>query len=289
MAGLRDVLDAGRADLARLDRSTMGRFLKRYRAARKELDTKLAGLKAENEWSRANLLYARELVADGIAAMSARLGETLARASGRSLRMGTKALASRWETMSRIFGGLPPAPINIPVLKVVDQLENLLLMRFEASRLSYGEQVISRIGSALERGLLLRESPSATIKRVMRPTGILDEEQWRAARIVRTELANAYEMANHTAGRVAILTGDLPPDTRKRLVSHFDARTGRDSYSPRQHGQVRKWDEEFEDPVTGRRYMHPPNRPNDRAVSLPWHEGWDESKLLADRTPPPAA
>lgn len=288
MAGFRTLLAGNRRELDELDARTMRRFLKTFETARKDLDRKLAGIAAEKEWSSSNLLFARDQIEDAIGHLGERLGHTLARGAGGSVRLGAKHLGDRWTEASRIFGGLPPSPINIPVMKVVDELENMLLMRFEASRMSYSEQVISRLSSVLQRSFLLRETPLEAVKAIMKPAGIMKEEQWRAARIIRTETANAYEMAGWHSGRVAILNGDLPAGTQKRLVSHFDNRTARDSYSPRQHGQVQDWDKEFEDPVTGRTYMHPPNRPNDRATMIPWNKGWSEDALLEKRSPPPA-
>lgn len=58
-------------------------------------------------------------------------------------------------------------------------------------------------------------------------------------------------------------------DLKKSAIATFDARTSYDSYPV--HGQVRELDEMFEDGA-GRRYLHPPGRPNDREKEIPWLE-----------------
>lgn len=280
---LNALVKAHRADLEALDRATMARFLKRYRRARVELLNTLNGIDFGKEWSRANLLVAREQIEDGIRFMSSLLGEDVALSGGRTMRLGTKHLSEKWMSMSRLFGGLPAGPLNIPVLQVLDRVDNLVLMRFDASRRNYGEQVIGRIAAELQLSFLQRENPLQAVKRIMGPAGILDDEQWRAARVVRTELANAYEMAAWESGRVAIFNGDLPPDTQKRLISTFDGRTAADSYH--EHGQVTPWNKPFERP-NGQPFMHSPSRPNDRSTTLPWQPRWKEDALLESRPPP---
>lgn len=280
---MKALVAAHRADLRKLDERTMRRFLRRYNRARLELTDRLNAVDFAKEWTRANILVARDQLEAGIRLMSDELGVVLAESGGRTLRMGTKHMDEKWRMMNRIFAGMVPAPLNVPVLQVLDRLDNLLLMRFDASRLSYGEQLISRMAGELQQSFLQRENPLSTVKRIMKVGGIMDEQQWRAARIVRTELANAHEMASWESGRVAIFNGDLPPDTKKRLVSVFDGRTAPDSYH--EHGQVVDWDKPFTRP-NGSTFMHSPSRPNDRSVTLAWRPDWKEDALLEDRPEP---
>lgn len=88
-----------------------------------------------------------------------------------------------------------------------------------------------------------------------------------AERIVRTETMGAYNRASQDAIAVAQETlGDMV----KILSATFDDRTGWDSYQV--HGQIRLTEEPFE--WAGRKYMHPPNRPNDREVIVPHRMSW---------------
>jgi len=64
-------------------------------------------------------------------------------------------------------------------------------------------------------------------------------------------------------------------DVVKILCATFDGRTAWDSYLV--HGQIRRVDEPFECPEYNgsvHRYMHPPNRPNDREVVVTHRVAW---------------
>jgi hypothetical protein len=104
------------------------------------------------------------------------------------------------------------------------------------------------------------------------PTGYVRKRYW-AERIVRTETANAHNAASLQAMNVTRNTEF--PDLQKKILATFDARTAADSVAV--HGQVRKLEEMFTD-GSGRMYLHPPARPNDRETIIPWRPHWENSK-----------
>lgn len=135
-----------------------------------------------------------------------------------------------------------------------------LLEHFEVSRLRYGDQAIADMRTSLALSLANDETMIQAAGRLGDTLGL---EDWQAERIVRTEQSNAFHRQWIEEARADL--GDDVEDFRKELVATFDPRTGTDSIFV--HGQRRRMDEEFIDDK-GRRYQHPPNRPNDRETVI---------------------
>lgn len=106
------------------------------------------------------------------------------------------------------------------------------------------------------------------------PEGLFVRYRYFAERIVRTEVANAYNDAR--LGALFSARANDFPDMGKKILAHFDQRTAWDSVAV--HGQVRRLEEYFQDGA-GRVYLRPPGRPNDRETVIPWREHWRESHL----------
>ena len=118
-------------------------------------------------------------------------------------------------------------------------------------------------------------------------------QDWRVSRLVATEAAFSY---NAVAQKAITELSDEYPKLRMRwteLVSDLtgaplDNRVGIDSIIL--HGQVARAGELFkmpDDPQTpkglvGRAWMHPPNRPRDRSVLVPWMPGWSVPAWVVD-------
>lgn len=142
-----------------------------------------------------------------------------------------------------------------------------LLELHEASRLAYGEEMIAKLRRSLARGVLANETIAQTSERM---ASEFEMPPWRAERIVRTEQSFAFH-------RRQIL--DLrerwgeEADERfgKQLLAVHDDRTGEDSKFV--DLQIQRLPDLFQD-NEGRRYPHPPNRPNDREkmVLVPMRE-----------------
>lgn len=155
---------------------------------------------------------------------------------------------------------LPPVPIR-PAHEV------LVRARMETAAPSvaaYDAAIRRRITTAIAQGLL--DTVTTREELVDQVKTIAGAERWRADRIVRTELMNAYNATKHATLLEARDSG-LAPDIQKTCIVTYDNRTAPDSLPL--DGQVRALDEPFVD-GKGRTYQHPPGRPNDREVEVPW-------------------
>lgn len=124
-------------------------------------------------------------------------------------------------------------------------------------------------------------------------TAAVSENWWRVERVIRTEANYAYNAAQVEG--VKILAESHPGMLMRwtELIDDasgepFDNRVAADSFA--MHGQVAPPGKAFRMPKTlptgtgksnktiaslvGQSWFHPPNRPNDRAVLMPWMPDW---------------
>jgi hypothetical protein len=169
-----------------------------------------------------------------------------------------------------------------------DYRKPLLRSRLRIYRKSfarYGSEAVSAIEDQLAQRVLVgtpwtdaREDVMSIVREQ-----VLDK-QWMVDRIVRTETAAIY----NSTTMAALHAEDEPDDPMlKKLVATFDAVTGQDSALL--HGQTRRLSEPFVDITTGREYMAPPNRPNDREIVVGWRRSWGDDREFDQETATPAA
>lgn len=188
------------------------------------------------------------------------------------------------KTLERVATGITPV---LPVEEisrfsgVVDRRRSSLLRQHRTSMSAYGARLVGQIEGDLAVSLASGESVDDAIGRVRTRA---DNEWWQAERIVRTETAWAANATNVDGARAV---AQEVPDLWMRWTEHvsdegfpLDDRVGEDSIV--MHGQVARPGGMFTMPpdhrvsvsLQGRRWGHPPNRPNDRAVVVPWSPRW---------------
>ncbi len=151
-----------------------------------------------------------------------------------------------------------------------------LLGQHGSSVRSYGRQMISSMEKEMRVGMLNGKSQYEMVGELQTYT----KERWRAWRIVRTECANAYGAVTQASLEEDRREGE---PTLKKILAHFDNRTAPDSVYV--HGQIRPVDGLFVDGA-GRRYRHPPARPNDRETVIPWYaDDWTEDSFSRPKPP----
>ncbi len=155
-----------------------------------------------------------------------------------------------------------------------------LMRSYKTSMVRWGMNAAEQIEKQLSIGFMSGKSTHEIIRDVMVATKLPEQLKWQAERIVRTELANAHG-ATKFKSMQSIDEDLLDEPLLKKLIATFDDRTGDDSKLL--HGQAVPLNQPFEwkHKVRGAwvvtPYMHPPNRPNDREVVIPWRASWDAS------------
>ena len=111
--------------------------------------------------------------------------------------------------------------------------------------------------------------------------GVAEGQSWRIERLTRNRAAMAYNAAQLDG--IDALVEEFP-DVYGRWVEHVDDSTWQpmdDRVAPDSlalHGQVQPPGEMFVMPAGGPgegSWVHPPNRPNDRAIIMPWRKSWE--------------
>lgn len=181
-----------------------------------------------------------------------RLGRLAAQVGRDGLIDQVTALGSRYQGAVRRL---------VDTTQASELLDPGLLEYYRVSRQTYGAEVITKMRGTLARAAMSGKTVSQTWEELSADVGITPA---RAERIVRTE----QSFARHRRQQLDLIDtygNDAEELWRKQLVATIDSRTGEDSVFV--NGQTRKLMDEFQD-NEGRKYQHPPNRPNDREVVI---------------------
>lgn len=256
-----------------------------YEAARADLEKKLAGLRRKGMGQSFSAHHVRTVLVqatDAVRVFQKRLGGHLESNGKIAATLGQRHMIEAIKKLEKKFTGHAPvlqAEDAAVFQKVYKRVQPALLNRFKKSEQLYGKPVVKKIRERLSLSVLTGDTVDEAVDRVAGVEGVFAGERWRAERIVRTELSYAYGV---TKQRSYEQTAQELPDLQKKLIATFDERTGDDS--KKLHGQVRKVDEPFVwiNPHGEKiEYMQPPNRPNDREISIPWRPGWQNTAITA--------
>jgi hypothetical protein len=144
-----------------------------------------------------------------------------------------------------------------------------------------------QLGGATWRGLRAAFEAQTDPRHLVVLAGeLVDQQAWRVRRLVLTEASYAYNLAQAAALQAfSTEPGDLLWGRWTEKVDDLtgrplDKRVAEDSLV--MHGQVTRPGGTFRMPqdarapkaLVGRSWAHPPNRPNDRAVLVPWQRHW---------------
>ena len=212
-------------------------------------------------------------------------------------------------------GSVQPISLNL-VLESAKESE-LLINQFQVSIDSYSNTLRNQIWTRLNDMLIARRPAEEIHADLVRKDGIanfFEGEAWRLRRIVRTEMHGVYSRAKLNG--FSTISKEHAPGLLKALYHPLDHRTANDSQllimaaakaekqdDPTdpvnvQHPKlgileqarvIAKMEDDFfytyqeayDEGKLGKKiqriYKAPPDRPNDRAILIPYHESWTES------------
>jgi hypothetical protein len=206
------------------------------------------------------------------------------RLEGKLTAQGKPLLEAGANDAGRLVGKLtgrelPPELAQKVVAKHLAELERL---RTESAR-----GIASEIGSQTWRGLRASFEKLTDPRHLVSLSGeLMDQQAWRIERLVRTETSYAYNLAQAAALKAfptepgSMLWGRWTERVDDLSGKPLDKRVAEDSLVL--HGQVARPGGVFTMPadsrvssrLAGKSWAHPPNRPNDRSVLLPWQRHW---------------
>jgi hypothetical protein len=259
--------------LLRAERQELRSLQSTYRQARLELIDRLAHVRADTftaQVARAAMLQAQ----DALRVFEEAFGSHIRSATNAAAELGRTQLAREiafYEPEFKQAAGL----VNTKMARNLADNRNLLLTRHETSVQTYGLETISRIGRRLAVAQVTRENVGKVIRDITGTDGIFQAQEFRALRILRTEVHHAANL-----NRQDYIEGaeEFIPGLKKQWIAVFDARTGEDSMQL--HGQVVGVRESFI--LDGEPIPYPPERPNSRCGIVPYHEEWARGETAYD-------
>jgi len=246
------------------------RLLKVYIRARARIRERLAFV-PKGTFTEAQLTIVLVQIEAVIRELSAETNTELLLGVEMSTEQAVEDLISEVNRFQKVFAGIN---IKLPEDAIIASLEpkNFLINQFQSSINRFNEELRNEIQRVLTQAIIERIPFSKVLARVQNEMAI---EEFKVQRIVRTELHQIYNFSKISSMR-EIRDKEIP-DLKKALVHPMDDRTAEDSKELARIRPVVDIDKPFEFTFKGQKrvFMAPPDRPNDRAILVPFREVWD--------------
>lgn len=254
----------------KLEESEAKNLLRRYRTIRQRLRDRLDTF-SDDQFTAQQLRGVLVQVEAAIQAMREELKTGMSEAAKRSALEGVRDLVAEIEEFSKKFEGAV-IPIRLPESVISADTSDFLFNRYQASIEAYSEDLRQLMARELTDLSIMERPFSEMVQKVSR---FFIGEEWKINRIARTELHNVYNIGKLNGMRES---KDQIPDLQKGLIHPLDHRTGEDSVQAAKEDLVAEIDKPFKFTWKGetRVFMAPPDRPNDRAILVPYRESWDQ-------------
>jgi hypothetical protein len=257
--------------IRKLEDDQAEKILKLYQNARRSMRDRLDTV-APGTFTAQRLAGALAQVDAGIAEMQRSLSGGMRDYAPSMAELGVEHLVNELKGFeSELTGAV--VPISLDTVSVAADASNFLFNRYDSSMEAYSSSIRSMFAQQLTQAAIEEISMGEVVQRIGQ---FFMAEEWRLTRLVRTELMGLYSFGK-LRGMQRARDGSIP-DLMKTLYHPMDKRTGEDSKRLNRNNPVVPIDEPFVENSTGKTvtYMYPPNRPNDRAIMIPYRPGWDK-------------
>ena len=257
--------------LRKLEERDSERILKRYKEIRAELNDRLLTFRRDS-FSAQQARGVLAQVQSAIDAMSNSVFDQVKESALDMLGLGVDQLVDEINFFDEYFTGAV-VPINVDLLAIASDASELLINRYQSSVERYSEDLRGAIERNLTNGIIIGQPIDTLLQNV---GSFFLGEEWKLRRVARTELHNVHSMSKLAALNGLAQTQD---GLMKRLYHPMDSRTAKDSIALRKLDPALPINEPFKFKWNGqmRIFQAPPDRPNDRAILVPFRKGWDKS------------
>lgn len=266
-----------------LEDTEQRKLLRVFRKVRRDLQDRLLTI-PEGTFTEQQMRVTLVQVEAAIRAINQDLKTGMVDASRILASRGVEDLIKEINKFSRKFEG-SVQPINIDAAAIAVRSQNFLVNKYEASIDAYSAGLRSQITSNIAQSMITRDTTERTVSRLVADVGrFFVGEEWKLQRIARTELHNIYNFTKMNA--MGDVKNQTLPDLKKSLMHPIDDRTGDDSKKLAFENPVVDIDEPFRFQYKGKErvFMFPPDRPNDRAILVPYREHWNKKASAFDVT-----
>lgn len=270
-----EVQDIAQAHIERIvsfETKEADRIVKVYRKIRGELRDRLDSLPG-GTFTEQRLKGVLLQVDGAIHAINRDLQSEMDSSAQGAAERGIDDLTTELQKYNKKFTGAV-LPINIDAVAVATDTKNFLFNQYDSSMENYTTLKRSQFARGLTESVIMEDSISDVISKINKT---LMTDEWKAQQIVRTELHNIYSVGKLNAMGELWQNGEGDiPDLKKGLFHPMDSRTGADSRYVNRLELVVPLDQPFKYRWDGkvRTFMAPPDRPNDRAILIPFRSSW---------------
>lgn len=252
-----------------------------YQDARRDLVDRLSSV-PRGSFTAQHLRGVLAQVNSAIATINKKLAGDMYDGSFEAAKAGVGDVFSEINTFDDSFLGAV-TPINLNAAVIAQDTANHLTTKYETNLAAYGNDLSTQIANGLFSASIGEANYSEVVGRISQ---FFNAEEWKLHRLVRTELHNIYNVGKLQGMRELIGSEEEPgdiPDLKKTLMHPMDQRTGADSKKLAAEHPAIPVDDEFVFVWKGieRRFLNPPDRPNDRAIMVPYRDAWGKVKGAA--------
>jgi hypothetical protein len=256
----------------KLEDAEAARILKSYNQVRNQLRDRLDRVSATS-FTAQHLRGVLAQVQGAIEALNARLSDGITEGAEKAALLGVSDLLAEIKLFDSALGfSGAVTPINLNAALLAKDTSQFLVTKYQTNLAAYGTGLMNQISNGLFAATIGEVSYGQVVSRIGR---FFAAEEWKLHRIVRTELHNIYNVGK-LDGMNELVDNDVIPDLYKTLMHPMDARTGKDSeYAASKH-LIAPVDKPFRYTWQGKErvFMAPPDRPNDRAILVPYRKEW---------------
>lgn len=258
-----------------LEQEQAKKVLENYSTIRQDLVDRLSRAPVQS-FTAQHLRGVLGQVQGAIEALNSSLAGNMTEGALAAAKSGITGLVDQINLFDEKFTGAV-TPINLNASMMARDTANFLVTKYETNLDAYGNDLYKQIANGLFRATIGDTSYSQVVGSISQ---FFTAEEWKLHRIVRTELHNIFNMGKIQGMReLGGEDGELP-DLMKTLMHPMDQRTGEDSKYLAQLSLALPIDEPFVYEWKGktREFMAPPDRPNDRAILVPYRVAWGATR-----------
>lgn len=265
------ILERNASRLNGLQMEEARKMLAQYRIAKEDLKLQMLSNSPTNEYTEAKLKNTLAQIDVAIANLRIRTGKRAKEGFEFLTDQGLEDSVREMDSFDKYFGGgFGKLPYDA-IIESTDP-EQLLFNQYDSSVNMYSMGLRNAFQQTLTQSLIQQKTWSQAVWDMEQVFGM---EEWKLARIVRTELHGIYN--NSKMNGFMTIREDYVPDLKKTLYNPMDSRTAEDSLYVESLKLIVPLDQPFRYKWKGQEYigMAPPFRPNDRAILIPYRPKFD--------------
>ncbi|MBI1234899.1 MAG: hypothetical protein GC208_10400 [Alphaproteobacteria bacterium] len=246
------------------------------RETRQALNNRFAKEK-QSDWTMARVTTTTRVLDDAYS----RVSEGVQQQLGRGADVAKMTAVKHEEAALRAAGVLEEVqPLRLDETALLLEENSLLVERHGRLANAAARRSVQNLKGFLAVETLKGSTTQEVIDRLTEKGGLMEGQEYEARRLVNTEF---YNTRNELQMRLLHRRREEGLDPKKRLLNPLDAHTAPDTLAiiAFKANLVRELDEPFWDPMNGKFFQRPPNRPNDRAVLVAYYGAKEEEEAIA--------